>query len=387
VGKLKQSKLLLLVILGMMALAEMAIAQSARIENVSGNVDLQREGQSRYRLAPQRYGTPFNLGDLLILSRGAAVQMVCPTGGSALNRQSFSANQAETRRGLRQLCPSFTAVLTKDPPPPGLLGGVLTHVPYIRSPRHTLLVEAQPTFQWNAVPEAKHYKVRLRGSAGIVWEKDNVKTTTIVYDGSLVTGERYTLEVITNSGANSSQDGAIGVDFWLLKPPEVAAIQTEVATIKQAGLGEVTTAIRLAEFYAAYRLSPAMVEAYGLPKATAKSYTLVQDAIATLETLIRNQPQVSPEIYRRLGDLYWQSGLALPARDAYLEVIRLASSGGQSDREERVLAQEHLGDIYSAIRETNPAIVWYSQAQVNYLLLGDDQRAAGLAQKISELRR
>jgi hypothetical protein len=84
--------------------------------------------------------------------------------------------------------------------------------------------------------------------------------------------------------------------------------------------------------------------------------------------------------------MYWQSGLALLAKDAYLRSIDLASSSSVDDREERLTAQERLGDIHAAIQDPVQAVVWYSQARVNYLFLGDDQRASGLQQKILELQ-
>ena len=370
-------------VLGMLLACDQSMAQSARIEAFSGKVELQREGQTRRPLKQQKYGNPFHLGDLLIFAKGASVKLACPAQGKQLERQTFKSSKSNVERGFRQLCPSFVSGLVKDPPPPGLLGGIAADVPYLISPRHTLLLSDRPTFQWNSVPGATHYTVRLMGKKGLVWEQTKVQTTTIRYGGqpSLEAGQRYSLIVIAYPGKSSMLDGTAGVDFMILRKPEAEAIQAELEAIKQVGLSEVMTALKLVDVYADYTLPNQVLESYGLSNTDFKSYHLTTAAIDTLQSLITNG-QESPEIYRMLGDMYWQSGLALLARDAYLRSIDLASSSSVEDQEERLMAQERLGDIFSALQDSSQAISWYSRARVNYFLLGDEQRALGLQQKI-----
>jgi hypothetical protein len=382
------SRIIFISVLGMLLACDQSMAQSARIEAFSGKVELQREGQTRRPLKPEKYGNPFHLGDLLIFAKGASVELVCPAQGNQLKHETFKSPESGVERGFRQLCPSFVSGLVKDPPPPGLLGGITADVPYIISPRHTLLLSDRPTLQWNAVPGATHYTVRLMGEKGIVWEQTKVQTTTIRYNGQppLGAGQRYSLMVTAHPGKSSILDGTVGVDFIILRQPEAEAIQAELEAIKQVGLSEAMTALKLADVYADYTLPNQVLESYGLSKTDFKSYHLTTAAIDTLQSLIKDG-QESPEIYRMLGDMYWQSGLALLARDAYLRSIDLASSLSVEDREERLMAQERLGDIFSALQDSSQAVSWYSRARVNYLLLGDEQRASGLQQKILAMQR
>jgi hypothetical protein len=374
-------------VLSVVVLHQSAIAQSSRIESFSGKVELQREGQSRRTLTKQNYGTRFNFGDLLIFDKRASVKVICPGKGRSIERQSFMSTKSGIRKGLRQLCPSFVALLAKDPPPPGLLGGMVATVPYVIAPRHTLLLNERPIFQWNAVSGAMQYRVQLSSAKGVIWEQVKVQDRKIAYDGvtPLEHGVRYSLGVMAHPGQSSLLDGATGGDFLLLQPSEIVAIRAEVEQVQQAGLGEVVTALKLAELYAGYTLPITSLERYGLSGDDFKGYHLTAEAIDTLQSLIASG-QESPEIYRMLGDMYWQSGLALLARDAYVQSINLASSSSVTDREERLIAQERLGDIYSAIRDPAQAMSWYSRARVNYLLLGDVQRATGLQQRILELQ-
>jgi hypothetical protein len=382
-----QIRMMSISMLGILLVSSPAIAQSARIASFSGKVALKREGQTPRPLKPQKYGTPFHLGDQLIFTKGAAVQVACPTQGKQFEWQTFKSVKSGIKKGLRQLCPSLVALLAKDPPPPGLLGGIVVDVPYIIAPRHTLLLSDRPVFKWNAVPGATHYTLRLMGAQDMIWEQASVQTTLIAYSGQtpLEAGRHYALVVSAHPGKSSGVETTAGVDFIILRQPEAEAVRSEIERIKQAGLSEAMTALKLAEMYADYTLPNQGRESYGLPNDTFKSYHLTAGAIDTLQSLITNG-QESPEIYRMLGDMYWQSGLALLARDAYLRSIDLASSLSVDDREERLLAQERLGDIYSAIRDPSQAMAWYSRARVNYLFLGDEQRANGLQQKILELK-
>jgi hypothetical protein len=380
------TKAIPLSVLNVFVLCQVADAQSSRIESFSGKVELKREGQSRRILTKQNYGTRFNLGDLLIFDKNASVKIICSGKGQSIERQSFTSPKSGFGKGLRQLCPKFVAILAKNPPPAGLLGGMIKTVPYVISPRHTLLLNDRPIFQWNAVPSTTPYMVRLSRAKRIVWEQ-KVQDLKIAYGGitPLEQGVRYSLEVTAHPGQSSVLDGTTGVDFLLLQSAEVATIRAEVEQIQQAGLGEFVTALKLAEFYGGYTLPAASLERYGGSGDDFKSYHLTAEAIDTLQSLIANK-QESAEIYRMLGDMYWQSGLALLAKDAYLRSIDLASSSSVDDREERLTAQERLGDIHAAIQDPVQAVVWYSQARVNYLFLGDDQRASGLQQKILELQ-
>jgi hypothetical protein len=55
-------------------------------------------------------------------------------------------------------------------------------IPYIISPRCTLVLNPLPMLRWNGVPGASRYTVSLIGDEDVLWETD-VSETEVVYSG------------------------------------------------------------------------------------------------------------------------------------------------------------------------------------------------------------
>ncbi|MFM5941941.1 MAG: tetratricopeptide repeat protein, partial [Dolichospermum sp.] len=157
----------------------------------------------------------------------------------------------------------------------------------------------------------------------------------------------------------------------------------EVTKITKLGLNEQVTALMLANLYSRYTLPQDAIQAYDLTTDTFKSYNLSADAIATLENLVKTGQQ-STIVYRSLGDIYWQTGLAQKAADNYLMAIKLAKDS--EDLEAQTLALFALGEVYAATDDNKQAINWYSQAMNGYTLLGDTRRANFLKRQIESLK-
>ena len=353
-------------------------AQTARIDNIipkTGRVLLKREDWSDFH--PTAAGTSINEGDQIFPTQGVRVRVVCPD----LKDRPVSIGVPS---GIKTICPVWEVRIAKAPQPPGALGGVNASIPYAISPRHSLLLTNAPTLRWNAVPGATEYTVQVISPKGVVW-KAQVRGTQVVYPGNppLEPGVPYSLKVQADTGQSSEQDGASNLAFIALRPSEIQSVKAEAAKIAQQGFSSLVTTLLLADFYSNYVLPASTLEAYGLTLEAPRSYNLTADAIATLETLTK-RGEHSPIVYRLLGDLYWQTGLALLSTEHYLKAIELAQS--PEHLEERTLAAFGLGEVHAATDDIKKAIFWYEHSRMGYVDLNDTQRADFLNQHLETLK-
>jgi hypothetical protein len=349
-----------LITMGAIELHQSAIAQTAYIESLTGKVELKRKTWANFRPVT-RIGTPLSEGDQLRRASNATVVVACPNGNKNPVRR------AEERTGLTEICRQWKGIIRKGPPPLGNIAGINPQIPYVISPRRTLLLTNTPILRWNPVPGATEYTVQVLGAKGIIWQT-KVKETQVVYSGEpvLQPGIPYVFVVQTNTDKSSQTEGNTGSEFILLQPSEVKAVQAEVNAILQSNLSEEVKALRLADYYSNYEIAnPAD---YGLSEKAAKNYRLNADAIAVLENLIA-KGQKSPLLYRTLGNLYWQTGLMRPAEMAYLKAIDSIQS--LADLEEWTLAMFGLGELYEATKNPQQALLWYTQARTGFLFLED----------------
>lgn len=293
-------------------------AQTARIESISpptGKVLLKRENRSDF--SPVATGTHIYEGDQIFPAQGVRVRVICPD-------RTDKPVSAGVPSGIKTICLKWEVRIAKAPQPPGVLGGINNAIPYIISPRHSLLLNDTPTLQWNPVSETNQYAVHLLAPQGVVWQTQ-VTSNQVAYPGPLEPGIPYALTVQTDTGQSSKQEGASNLAFIVLRPSEAQTVKAESTKIVQQKLSPLVTALLLADLYSHYTLPASTLEAYRLTSEVARSYNLTVDAIATLETLTK-QGENSPIVYRLLGELYWQSGLANLAIQNYLKVTELAQS-------------------------------------------------------------
>jgi tetratricopeptide (TPR) repeat protein len=356
------------------AIAQNAISQTARIEKVTGQVRLKRKNWLDYRLV--RAGAPLEQGDLLFPATGARVKVVCPD----LSKRSVKAGVSS---GLKLICPIWPVLKAKGGPSPGVLGGNNPSIPYIVSPRHTLLLSNPPFLSWNPVSQVTQYKVQLFEPSGMQQEQLS-KKAQFKPSGNLKAAIPYFFTVQTNTGKSSQEEGTANINFRILRSSEAVIVQEKVAQVINQKLDKQATALLLSELYSNYLLPESAIADYGLTSQNFKSYNLTAEAISTVETLI-SQGERSPILYRTLGDLYWQSGLTLYAIDAYQNAIKQANM--PEDLEEQALSQYSIGEIYAATSdESNKVAKWYQQALNGYKTLGDSQRVEFLQLKIERLK-
>ena len=358
--------------LGLPAIAE----PIGRIKSMTGNVQLKRNGWSTFR--PVATNAEFKLGDLLLPAANAKVNILCP---DFTERPVRSGVQS----GLKGVCPTLSRKAGRGPnPADGTLGGLNAQIPYIISPRRTLLLHSKPTLRWNPVTGAKQYTVQVIGPNGVVWQT-KVKQPEVMYPGKplLQPGVPYTLLVQTDTGASSKSDGASGLEFRVLRDSELKALQAEVTKLSQQDLTTSAVALTVANLYRNYALPKTAASSYGIPAEEIGTHNLSAEGIEILTALITKGNR-SPAVYRMLGDLYWQIGLAQPAIAQYLKVIEFAAK--PEELEDRTEAQFSLGEIYAATKDVPQAVRWYSQAKDGYGSLGDSQRVRFLEGQIQTLQ-
>ncbi|MBD2001430.1 tetratricopeptide repeat protein [Leptolyngbya sp. FACHB-541] len=331
--------------------ATSALANPARIIELEGRVRLRRDGWSSYHQTSQ--GTDLYDGDLLWRDRNARAVVLCPNERRWIvpsGQHSVSNYCSELRR--------FRPIIGIG----NLQGGSNPEIPYIITPRIDLISNSTPVLRWNAVSGANRYTVQLIADNQIVWEIQT-EQTEIPYPANqtpLEQGVIYSLVVETDTGRSSSEENIADLGFNVFNSNTV---QTQVEEIEALELpNEAKTVILVSDVY--------------IPN------ELTAEAIATLESLVEQNSQ-SPLVYRLLGDLYLRSGLQLLAQERYQQAADLAQIA--QNLEERVDAQFGLGILNSRIGNIAEATLWFSQAQVGAIYLGDENRLEQIETELDNL--
>lgn len=363
----------LLIILLILVYPQTAIARPARITAITGRVKIKRLGWSEYK--PVTLGAKLNNGDQIFPDMEARVRVLCP------DLQERLVN-AGVPSGLKTICPIWQAVRAKNPPLLGTLGEINSRLPYLITPRHSLILTTNPLLGWNRVIGVEKYTVKISNAQGIIWQT-STSDNQIIYLGSPPLSPGISYSVVVETDKFSSLEPGSPLQFILLHPEDIKAIEMEVEKIKSLGLPLGVEALTLAEFYAAYSLPLPRLKNYAISPQVASTYHLSATAIALLETAISKESS-SPILELTLGDIYWQIGLAELALKHYQQAIALATS--PETLEEKTLAQFALGEVYAALGNKIQAQNWYAQARAGYLSLGHQERADFIGELIKTLQ-
>jgi hypothetical protein len=365
------------IVIGIVIGQSSAIAATPSIISIQGRAELKRKttAEEGFRVIKK---TPLSikLGDQLKLSSGAIVKISCPGEPKPKPIQ-----RTGERLSTGYLCPKWKAVINKGAPPIERLAGTNPQIPYLISPHRTLLLNSTPTLRWNPVVDATQYTIQIKNGSRIVWQTQ-VKETQVTYPGKpiLEPGIPYSVTIQTDNGKSAQSE--TGNQFIILNEADAKVVQTEIKLSNQSDFSPEVKAFKLAEYYTEYEVpEPA---AYGLTDKTAKSYRLTADAIAVLESFLKDNQPSSPLFYRMLGDFYAQTGVMRPAEQAYLQAIAQVQS--VEDLEEWSLAMYGLGELYEATQDAPQAIIWYGQARAGFSLL-DDQRKIVAERSIERLKK
>lgn len=175
-------------------------------------------------------------------------------------------------------------------------------IPYVISPRRTLLLNSQPIIRWNPVKDATSYTVIIKGPSGYLWQ-DEVTVSEVVYPGEPVLnpGVYYTIIVDANTGASSLDDENFVQGFEVINESDRQGIDNAAMEIEATT--EEEESLKLAKLY--------------------RENSLRSEAIAILEELTTSGSD-NLAIYQLLGKLYREIGLVHLADKYDLKAVELA---------------------------------------------------------------
>lgn len=290
----------------------------ARIIEVTGKVKLLRRDWTEYQ--ETTIGADLYRGDLLQPAQGAIATIRC-TADNLIERLPDGVPS-----GVANFCAKAKPLEGDRAIYRGDWQRGNADIPYIITPRATLILNDRPLLRWNAI-DTESYQVKVIGD-GVNWEVQ-VQENQVRYSGELPLqpGGNYQVIVYANNEASSLDEEVQGFGFKLVDERTGQRLQHQIAQLQQQSLSETGKALAIAHLYS--------------------SEGLFAEAIATLETLANNETQTAA-VYRLLGELYWQIGLPLLAEQSYKRAIELAVS--PKDAEDKAAAQTGLGEIYRVLQ-------------------------------------
>jgi hypothetical protein len=323
-----------------------------KVTEFKGTVEIKKKNKSNWEKVTT-VPTVINLGDQLKKQPGASVKVVCSNGKPG---EPISDN---TPVGLNSICPTTIFRDASD-----------SAIPYIISPRDTLILTKQPTLRWHALNDANRFKVTVRGQ-GLNWTKEVSRQEAcqgdickLLYPGDkpLQPGIDYKLVIETTDTNKSSQEvGVPGLGFQLIDEDKALEIQNTAQEIEQQTLSAVEKALKLANLY--------------------NQNLLTAEAIAILEALPNDDNNTV--VYRQLGELYHSSRLPSEAEAYYEKAIAKAEAIG--DKSEIAAAQVGLGELNRTLGKQPQAQSLLEAAKATYTVLGDADMVSYLEGQLSEM--
>jgi predicted negative regulator of RcsB-dependent stress response len=325
------------------------------IATIKGDVKLKRSQWKSYQKANWLY--LLNPSDQLQLGAGASATVMCD------NLKVWAVPAGKVSR-VSDGCGSQAPIVTRSNSRRSPSRAPNETIPYIISPRNTVLLTNRPILRWKAVPGATRYQVRVQ-DAGLTlnWQAET-SNTQIEYPGqpSLQLGSNYSLIVETDNQKSSEEEQGIDLSFTLLDTQKAESVRTEVAKLKQQKLTPEAESLALAYLY--------------------QSYDLKAEAIELLEGLGKRGSQTTA-VYQILGDLYLQVGLSQQAKSSYLKALKLAQR--TENVEGQVEAQMGLGEADYGLNNKDEAIAAWKKAKESYIVLGDRSQVQELEKRIAEI--
>ncbi|MBW4627649.1 MAG: hypothetical protein KME49_19620 [Brasilonema octagenarum HA4186-MV1] len=237
-------------------------------------------------------------------------------------------------------------------------------IPYIISPRRTLLLTDKPKLRWNQVLGVKSYDVSLQKAGSVLWQT-KVSTNQVVYPGEprLETGVEYLLNVKADNGKLSTDEKPNARGFSLLSKEEAQVVKASMMQLNNQKASDKVKGLQSAFFYIGADLK--------------------SEAIETLEALISSGIKET-SVYRKLGYLYWQTGVNVLTETNYLNAHKLAVANKDVLQQGQIA--EALGNLYIAIDDQKTGRNWFNKARDSYKTLGNKQRVEELNEQINQLK-
>ncbi|MEM8642640.1 MAG: tetratricopeptide repeat protein [Cyanobacteria bacterium P01_G01_bin.54] len=239
-------------------------------------------------------------------------------------------------------------------------------IPYVLSPRRTLLLNAQPRLRWQPIAAADYYRVIVLNemTGQVVWEVKS-PTAELDYAGPrLVVGQEYSLEIHAYTAesdvpiATSLKEPHFAT-FALLGADQRAALQAQTQRIEQTVTDPEQQQRQLANLYLRNGL---FIE----------GMQLLED---------QWQSQTNAALAVRLGNLYfYELRLPLEAQAYYEQAVAQSAD----DLELRAIALTELGYTQKVLLNYDGAIAHWQQAIAIYQTLGDRAKIERLEQELRE---
>ncbi len=332
------------------------------ILKVSGQIAFTRRGWINQQ--PLVSGTLMMVSDL-IFPQEATLLVMCPNGTA----HEFLPSDLVPNATIN--CPTVTGV-----PVVGMAGtksvniqrgaGQKPTIPYLISPRATVVRSPNVTLRWNPIPDVKQYLLTVRGG-GEMWTSDPLEPAKVVQDGvaqfvmdkPIQEKTPYSVEicVVFNTGrqhCTTDPDWSTGdnLAFYYVPRPVMDDIISQLI----AGLGKNTPESLYAR--AVVLSQPYFVAAPGI------TLSANSEAIDLLQSLIKDNPQSalasSPDLYILLGDMYRTGGLPISATQIYERAAKLSQRGTESSARAAIGRAMTTPDSTTSIQLYNAALVDYA---------------------------
>ncbi|MEB3277541.1 MAG: hypothetical protein VKK42_01280 [Lyngbya sp.] len=343
-----------------------------RVIETQGEVLIKRRNWSDYHQV--FVGTELYADDQIKSQSSAKLTAICYANWETWNAPTDKISQPTEGclQAKRECVETPDGCVSQDATRSNYQVSINDRIPYIISPRHTLLLNNKSILlRWNPVAGASRYTVVIKNPSESIWETE-VSSNQVVYEGntSLKPGIRYFVIVHGDNNVSSldeespfSQQDALGIGFSILEPSTQQKIITQTEQLSQQLKGEAKT-LALVELYQKNRLN--------------------YEAIDQLESWLKNN-QKNAAIYYKLGEIYQEIQLPFLAKDSYLKAVELMADEDIAGIAE---VQTALGEIYLTLNQKKEAVNWFMLAYNQYKELGEQQRQTEikeLVEKISHL--
>ncbi|WP_017711350.1 tetratricopeptide repeat protein [Prochlorothrix hollandica] len=353
-----------LLILGSLATPGLT-AESYRIVEVSGTVQVKRQGQGN--AVPVSMGTALSLGDRLLAGQGSWAKILCD---NAISIWRINAGEI---KGVAYGCPrSVRIALRSSRSIEGFIGDVDATVPYALSPRKSAIRAVQPLLRWNPVPGATRYQVTLMGIDNN-WSTETSETQ-VRYSGEipLEEGLPYVIRVKTDTGVSAQQPSSLL--FWRIDAETeatIAAAEAELDTQDLSPLGNLLARVELYRQFELFSEAIDLLNAWVTEEtATPQTPDSATDPQADPPVPAVSVPAVS--VQQLLGELHQTIGLNQLALDHYSQALALAQT--QADLPGQAQAQwDQAEALWLLGRKEDSAAAW-RVAQDLYRTWGDEEQ-------------
>ncbi len=236
----------------------------------------------------------------------------------------------------------------------------ISHLPYIVSPRNTMILSERPSITWNGVGDTVIYTVQLLGN-DLLWVAQT-DVTTLPYpsaEASLTPGVDYYLSVTTDTNLSSTEENSIVIQ--VLPSPEQERLKTTLNNLSEENLSPQSQVIVKASVY--------------------NRFGLYAETITALESYV-NSNEKSATAYQLLGEAYLNIGLLGQAKANYNQVLSLTDGEISLTRAKSL---EALGLIVQSQGDKTTAMKLYQEAQKIYQIVSDEDKKQEIQQRIAEL--